>query len=134
MPDPIVDLNELLASLSVSRREGFYCVATVPAGTSLEDGVEALIVEDEGTTAIATLERAQKEGWDHEFESAWLTLDVLSALEAVGLTAAVAAALTEAGIPCNVLAARRHDHILVPVERVEEAISAIEALSCRDDR
>ena len=61
MPDPIVDLNELLASLSVSRREGFYCVATVPVGTSLEDGVEALIVEDEGTTAIATLERAQKE-------------------------------------------------------------------------
>ncbi len=52
-----------------------------------------------------------------------------SALEAVGLTAAVAAALTERGIPANVIAAKQHDHVLVPVERADDAITAIEGLA-----
>ncbi len=129
MTSPVHDLAKLLRTLTVSQRPGTFCIATVPPTTRLGDGVEALMVEDEGVTAVATIERAQTEGWDHEFEAAWLTLDVYSALQAVGLTAAVAEALTEVGISCNVLAARHHDHILVPTERAEVAISAIEALA-----
>ena len=53
---------------------------------------------------------------------------VYSALEAVGLTAAVAKVLTEAEIPCNVIAARHHDHILVPEHRAVEAIQVISSL------
>ncbi len=123
------DLAELLRTLTVSQRTGVFCIATVPPTTTLGDGVEALMVEDEGVTAVATIERAQAEGWDHEFEAAWLTLDVYSALEAVGLTAAVAEALTKVGISCNVLAARRHDHILVPTAQADAAVAAIEALA-----
>lgn len=131
MPDhaPIDDLATLLATLTVSQRPGEFCMATVPAATPLGAGVDALMVEDEGVTAICTTERAQAEGWAYEFPCAWLTLDVYSALEAVGLTAAVAKVLTKAQIPCNVIAARHHDHILVPVERANEAMDVVSSLA-----
>jgi hypothetical protein len=44
---------------------------------------------------------------------------------AVGLTAAVSAALSREGISCNVVAAAVHDHLFVPLE---EACRAMEAL------
>ena len=127
--EPITDLKRLLSTLTVSQRSGTFCMATAPSTPSVGHGVEALIVEHEGITAICSIERAEAEGWDYEFPSAWLTLDVYSALEAVGLTAAVARVLTDANIPCNVIAARRHDHILVPAERAAAAIDAIESLA-----
>ena len=60
---------------------------------------------------------------------AGMTLQVHSALEGVGLTAAVATTLAEAGIPCNVIAAYHHDHIFVPWERRAEAMERLEKLS-----
>ena len=131
LSQPITDLATLLSTLTVSQRPGEFCMATVPATTPLGDGVEALMVEDEGVTAISTTSRAEAEGWDYEFPCAWLTLDVYSALEAVGLTAAVAKVLTEAEIPCNVIAARHHDHLLVPVKRTSDAIAVIASLAKR---
>ena len=131
LSQPITDLATLLSTLTVSQRLGEFCMATVPATTRLGDGVEALMVEDEGVTAISTTSRAEAEGWDYEFPCAWLTLDVYSALEAVGLTAAVAKVLTEAEIPCNVIAARHHDHLLVPARRASDAIAVIASLAKR---
>ena len=54
-----------------------------------------------------------------------------SALDAVGLTAAVAGALAEAGISCNVLAGAHHDHLLVPVDRADDALVALAQLRDR---
>lgn len=126
---PISDLATLLCTLTVSQRPGEFCIATAPASTPVGNGVEALMVEDEGVTAVCTTKRAQADGWDYEFPCAWLTLDVYSALQAVGLTAAVATVLTDANIPCNVIAARCHDHILVPTDRASDAIGAITSLT-----
>ena len=64
----------------------------------------------------------------------WLTLDIHSALEAVGLTATVARALTRAAIPCNVIAAYHHDHLLVPADRADEAILVLEGVASEPDR
>jgi hypothetical protein len=63
------------------------------------------------------------------FPAAWLTLTVDSSLEAVGLTAAFSAALAEAGIPANLLAGLRHDHILVPADRADDAVAPLRALA-----
>ena len=53
---------------------------------------------------------------------------MVSSLAAVGLTAAVAAALTEVGISANVVAAFHHDHVFVPLGRAAEALTCLERL------
>jgi hypothetical protein len=47
------------------------------------------------------------------------------------MTAALAKALTEAGISANVVAAYHHDHIFVPWARRHDALAALEALARR---
>lgn len=89
----------------------------------------AVVAEDEGTTAVVTVEEAERRGWSVDFRAAWLTVTVHSSLEAVGLTAALAEVLTDLGIPCNVLAGYFHDHLLVPLDRVDEAIQGLESLA-----
>lgn len=122
------DLAKMLSSLRVSRRPETYTVVTLPQSIALAEGIEAVISETEGTTAIVTTEEAERRGWPVGFRAAWLTIEIHSALEAVGLTAAMATALGARGIPCNVLAGYYHDHLLVPVERVDEAIAVLENL------
>ncbi len=128
----MTDLAELLAGLSVTRRPGAYTFVGPLSTDRLPDlglpGLEAVIREDEGWTVLASVELVDAQGWVPALTCAWLTLEVHSALEAVGLTAAVSAALTERGIPANVVAAYHHDHLLVPEDRADDAIAAVVAL------
>ena len=48
-----------------------------------------------------------------------------SSLDAVGLTAAVSAKLTEHGISANVVAGYFHDHIFVQSKYAEKAMAAL---------
>ncbi len=68
-------------------------------------------------------------GVAYEFVAAWITLEIHSALEAVGLTAAVSRVLTEAGISANVVAGYTHDHVFVPLDRADDAMRALAELS-----
>lgn len=54
-----------------------------------------------------------------------------SALDAVGLTAAVAHELAGAGVSCNVVAGFHHDHLFVPYEVADRAMALLEGLSRR---
>jgi hypothetical protein len=88
-----------------------------------------LFAETEGMSAILPVEKARSLGLA---EAEWfrrITLTVHSSLEAVGLTAAVSAALTRAGIPANVVAAFFHDHVFVPAAQAEEALRLLTCLS-----
>jgi hypothetical protein len=124
----IRDLDELLANLSVRRRPGRWCLVS---DVALPVGVEvaATVVEDEGVTSVIPVADAERLGIEVDFVAAWLTLEVHSALDAVGLTAAVAGALAAEGIPGNVLAGFHHDHVLVPDADADRAVAAIEALA-----
>ena len=62
-----------------------------------------------------------------------ITLEVHSSLEAVGLTAAVAGALAEAGLSANVVAAYYHDHIFVPKASADHALAVLQALVAPTD-
>jgi hypothetical protein len=55
-------------------------------------------------------------------------IDVFSSLEGVGLTAAVASALSQADIACNMVAAYHHDHVFVPSNRADMAMEILTAL------
>lgn len=115
---PVSDLSAMLAGMAPAldmRRWDFVLVeGAVPADAF------ALIREDEGTTAIVRGEGGA---------FARITLMVHSALDGVGLTAAVSTALAEAGIACNVVAGFHHDHLFVPWARREEALDLLQRLS-----
>ncbi len=128
-----MDVRLMLSTLTVSRRPEIYTmVSLADAGIAIGDGVEALISEAEGTTAVMTQHAAERLGASGDFEACWLTLDVHSSLEAVGLTAAVAEALADDDIPCNVLAGFHHDHLLVPVDKADRALECLAELRARN--
>ena len=125
------DLATLLASLDpvLDAREFGY--ATVPLGTLLPEGFQpwGLFHEDEGLTLIAPASELAAAGIEALAGLARLTMKVQSSLEAVGMTAAMATALTRAGISANVVAAYHHDHIFVPWNRREEVVALLAALA-----
>jgi len=86
-------------------------------------------IEKEGTTLILSKTQADKLNFPYSLICAWITLNVHSSLEAVGLTAAVSHALTQASISCNVVAAYYHDHIFVPIKDAERAMGVLQNLS-----
>jgi hypothetical protein len=124
------DLQAMLDSLDVDRRPGTFVFVTDGHPDLRADAV-AIIEELEGTTLVLPVEVARGAGLEVGFEAAWLTLTVFSALEAVGLTAAVSRTLADADIPCNMLAGFHHDHVLVPVARADDAAACLRGLSSR---
>lgn len=123
------DLGVLLASVRPRLRPGVYVYCSVPGGQSF-DGLDPVCVfrEDEGVTLIVEKSDAEKFHLPIRFEAAWITLDVHSALDAVGFLAAVARALADVGVGCNAVAAYYHDHLFVPLADAERAVTALEAL------
>ncbi len=122
------DLDKMLASLHVERRPGVFTYAAVAAPTpELLAAAHGMVTEDEGITLILPIEVAELAGIPVDIELAWLSLAVQSSLEAVGLTAAFATTLGAHDIACNVLAGYHHDHILVPVDKAQQAIDALTA-------
>lgn len=127
MPAPgETDLQKMLDTLSVEHRPGVFTYVAVSELTPELLGVaHATVNEGDLITVVMDAESAERSGFDVPVRLAWLTLTVHSSLEAVGLTAAVSARLTDVDIPCNVIAGYHHDHLLVPVGRVDEAILAL---------
>ena len=122
-------LPNILAALDVDVRPGTYVVLTRPAPDAAVDAVaEARILEAEGITYVVPEAFARAQGETPDFVAAWLSLRVHSALDAVGLTVAVAGVLAARGIACNVLAGHFHDHLLVPAARRDDALVALRSL------
>jgi hypothetical protein len=126
---PISDLRELLRALDPVRNPGTYTFVTMSDGVAIDPGlVVASIREPEGLSLILDEAVAGELGFAASFRCAWITLKVSSDLAAVGLTAAVAEALAEQGISCNVVAGTHHDHLFVPVDRANEAMGVLRKL------
>jgi hypothetical protein len=85
--------------------------------------------EEEGLTAVVKRSDAARLRLPYTFESRLITLSVHSSLEAVGFIAVISRPLAQAGIPCNALAGYCHDHIFVPVDRAEEAMSLLNEIA-----
>jgi hypothetical protein len=135
MTQPTSDLNELLKSMQPVLNPGVFVFASIARDQVCQALDPALIVasihEPEGLSVIMAEQDAQRYGLQPLFSCAWITLTVHSDLQAVGLTAAFATALGDAGISCNVVAGAYHDHLFVPLESAEQAMAELRGLQAR---
>lgn len=130
---PIRDLDRLIAGMEPhlhAAPAGFVAARDLKdaLGRWPEQAIIGTFREAEGLTVILDLSDPACRDCRPVFVAAWLTLTVHSDLEAVGLTAAFAAALGAEGISCNVVAALHHDHIFVPLDDGPRALAVLEAL------
>lgn len=122
------DLAVLLRSMEPELRGrdwGFAVADAVPQGMA----PFAVIAEDEGLTVVASMAALDAAGLRPEGPMARISLTVHSSLQAVGLTAAFATALGQAGISANVIAGFHHDHIFVAAADADRAMTVLKALS-----
>ncbi|UXY54206.1 ACT domain-containing protein [Pseudomonas tohonis] len=120
----------LIRSMSPHLNEGNYVFCTLTNASALQ-GCEPVgsFREREGLTVILARGDADRLGLAYDYVAAWITLEVHSSLAAVGLTAAFACALAQAGVSCNVIAGYYHDHLFVARSDAERALSTLRALA-----
>ncbi len=106
---------------------GLFAFVHIPSGTAMPGGIAPIMMfkEDEGMTLIAPAEQATVASLHVTFLSRMITLDVHSALDAVGFLAAITARLAAAGIAVNAVSAFHHDHLFVLEDRAEEAVALL---------
>ena len=125
MSVPVRECAAMLRGMAPVRVPGRWVFRTVSADDlpALMDGARAVFIEAEGPSVVLPASAGDAD------VMAQITLQVHSALDGVGLTAAVSDALARKGIACNVIAAAHHDHLFVPEARVDEALQILRALS-----
>jgi uncharacterized protein len=90
-----------------------------------KEGLSLVITQNELDKFTCKFQRVSKTSYG------CITLNVLSDLESVGLTAAVAQCLADIGVSANMIAGYFHDHILIPSSDVEKAFLALSGLTAR---
>ena len=127
----IRDLATLLRRLEPRLHEDELVYCSIPTAAQVPPDLQlwAMIQEAEGTTLVVRAADAKRHALPASFACRCITLEVGSALDAVGLTAAVAGALSEAGIACNMIAGFHHDHVLVPKRKAARALAVLQRLA-----
>lgn len=125
------DLDALLQNMKPEMQHGIFVFCVIPPSEPIPAALNPLLTfrEQEGTTLVILREEAEAAGLRYEFASRLMTLTVHSSLDAVGFLAAITARLAEAGISVNAVSAFYHDHLFVPAERGEEAMSVLREMS-----
>ncbi len=121
-----LDLKTLLGSMSATLVDGVYVFVTLP-----DDAVPAqakprmMFREAKGTTLILLRDEATALGLSYEFPSRMITLNVHSALDAVGFIALIATELAKSGMGVNPVAGFYHDHLFIPDGREDDALAIL---------
>ena len=124
------DLDVLIREMKPELNAGEFVFCTL----TLNDDINSLnplgsFREREGVTVVLPKEQADEMSLPYSFVGAWITLNVHSALDAVGLTAVVSQSLAQAGISCNIVAAYYHDHLFVPSKDADRALDILNSLA-----
>lgn len=124
------NLTELIKNMKPHLHEGAYVFVTVKKLDGIDrESTIGEFKEKEGTTLILAKNKADELGLKYEYIAAWITLEIHSSLEAVGLTALFSNELAKHNISCNVIAGYYHDHIFVDEKDAQKAVAALEGLS-----
>jgi hypothetical protein len=89
--------------------------------------------EEEGPSWILPRDQADAAGLEYAAVFRGITLQVHSSLKAIGFLAILTYALSERGIPVNVVSAHYHDHLFVPTEHAHEAVRILRGLQQEGD-
>ena len=120
----------MLRHMKPHLNEGLYVFCSLPESKpNLEEHTIGTFKEPEGITYILPQAIADQHKISYDFLASWITLEIHSALDAVGLTAAFSNALGEAKISCNVVAGYYHDHIFVGEKDTQKALKVLQNLS-----
>jgi uncharacterized protein len=129
------NLDQLLANMDPILDPGLYVFTTLPSSTmeSLPLGLQPRMIfqEAEGTTLILTMEQAEKFHLvpNHPYPCRCITLNIHSSLDAVGFLARITTHLaTTLDMSVNVVSAYFHDHLFVPADRVQDAMTELDQL------
>ncbi len=124
------NLTRLIGGMKPRLHDGVFVFATLPPGQPMPPVVEPVMIfrEAEGRTFILAEAEARMVGLESTFRCRMITLEIHSALEAVGFLAAITTRLAAAGMGVNPVSAFYHDHLFVPADRAEEAIAVLEEM------
>ncbi|MEM9930456.1 MAG: ACT domain-containing protein [Bacteroidota bacterium] len=120
------DLQQLLQEAHPVRQPGSYVFVTTGKAPLIP--VQDIVMsfrEAEGITLILERAVADRHQLAYDLCCYWITMQVHSALDAVGFTAAFSTALAEVGISCNVVAGYHHDHIFIPEKDGERGLEVL---------
>ena len=123
----VKDTSAMIAGMDPVAMPGVWHFASVDekTATRLLPEAHAMMREPEGISLLLAEDTAAREGLQSDLPMAQILLQVTSALDGIGLTAAVSEALTRAQIPCNVIAGALHDHIFVPTRDAPRALEIL---------
>ncbi|EZH74840.1 acetyltransferase [Aquimarina atlantica] len=124
------NLTTLIRNMSPVLRAGEFVFSTVKNTDHIprEDSIGEF-KEPEGVTIIIDRKKAEHLNLSYEYIASWITLEIHSSLDAVGLTAIFSTELAKHKISCNVIAGYYHDHIFVHKKDENKAINVLKNLS-----
>ena len=128
MPDVIRDTQAMLANMTPVLKDGEFVFCAMQDADVIARALPLALgsfKEEEAVTLILGRTDAAALGLNETMPMRRIVLEVFSSLEGVGLTAAVASALAAENIPCNMVAAFHHDHVFVPSDMAERALTVL---------
>ncbi len=126
----VKNLQTLIKEMKPYLNNGEYVFTTVSHLKDINpEDIIGQFKEKEGITLILERKKADHLNLTYNFIASWITLEIHSALDAVGLTATFSSELTKYNISCNVIAGFYHDHIFVNKKDEAKAIEVLVNLS-----
>ncbi|MCB4799970.1 ACT domain-containing protein [Neotamlana laminarinivorans] len=124
------NLAELIKHMKPKLNDGEYVFVSLPNIDNIKrEDTLFEFKEAEGITVVLEKSKADNLKLKYHFVASWITLQIHSALEAVGLTAKFSVELAKYNISCNVVAGYFHDHIFVDKTDGLRAIKVLEQLA-----
>ncbi len=126
-----LELEKLLTAMSPELREGEYVFSSISPEDLDDLRVDPIgwFREAEGISLILDRAAAQRLGIKQSSAFRMISLNVDSSLDAVGFLAAVTEKLAAAGVSVNAVSAFHHDHLFIPAEKADLAMSLLNDLA-----
>lgn len=110
--------------------DGAYVFVCVEDASEIDRSLSLFeFKEKEGVSLVIEKSKADKLNLAYKYVASWITIEIHSSLEAVGLTALFSSELAKHQIGCNVVAAYYHDHIFVDKKDSDRALQVLKDLS-----